>query len=598
MLNGTRLVCSDYAGYIAIVLAAFTMIFIAPARADEAFDEPVFDIPWIETAPLEAETTNRAVKDGIVIEHVSFVGDRELDGSPIRIVGILAYPEGGKNLPAVMWGQGGMAPAGAYFPELFAKKGYASLSITLPLDHWNAWGPFNVEDPANANMVHYAACHMRGITYLANRAEVNVDKIGMGGSSYGGVYATLVTGADRRVKAGMTYFSAGNHHLGSSLPQVTGMKDAAAMDVFKRTGDGAWRIAKRDVPMMYGVAANDHWFHLPALVETYRNGSQRSRIGVLPHWAHGFPPEYDQQLADWFDVHLMGTRKPYNQPSEATFKVVDGKLVATWTWAGDNAVKSAQLLVSYGDQKPWHGWINRFHWPVDGTVTGDTATAEIVVPDPDLPIYVIANVRDEHDVVTSSLPVLVTPRSLGVTQATGGPAFNCFPWGDFEAADVTHLQGVAMMSGKADRSEQLTGKQSVRVDGGNDPQSKKPDTDFKLLNVYDKGHRLRIALKASEPTRVAVAVLGERPRSWDRPGIAAILKRDYGIDAAAELEKPLPVYQQIVDVGTEWKHYEIECPDTDTPVEGYRLMTRQVKDGTATYWLDDVSFTPMWNRGE
>jgi hypothetical protein len=573
------------------------MLLCAPAVcawADKPVNDPVFDIGWIETAPLDAETTKREVKDGIVIEHVSFVGDREVDGKPIRLVGILAYPEGGKDLPAIMWGQGGMAPAGAYFPEVFAKKGYASLSITLPMDHWTPWGPFNVEQPANANLVRYAACHMRGVTYLANRPEVNADKIGMGGSSYGGVYATLVTGADRRVKAGMTYFSGGYHNLGNQLPQVVGMKDAEAMDIFMKTGDGAFRLAKRQVPMMFGVAANDHWFQMPALIETYRHSDKGSRLGVLPHWAHGFPPEYDQQLADWFDVHLMGTRKPYNQPSEPTVQVVDGKLVATWKWDGDNAVKSAQLLVSFGDQKPWHGWINRFHWPVDGVIDGGVATASIAVPDPDLPLYIIANVRDERDVVTSSLPIIVTPRKLGISQATGKPPLNCFPWGDFEAEDVSHLQGVAMFSGTADTAEHFTGKQSVRVDPGKNATSKEPQTQFKLLNVYDRGHKLRVAMKASEPTKVVVGVIGVRPNSWNQPAVAAILKRDYGVDAAAELAKPQPLFQQTFDIGTEWKHYEIDCPDTDTPVEGYHFITRQVTEGTSTYWIDDVSFTPTW----
>src|SRR5436190_1717180 len=84
--------------------------------------------------------------------------------------------------------------------------------------------PLDAKDPKNANLTRLAVDQMRGITYLTTRAEVDKDRIGVGGSSYGGFFATLIAGADPRVKAGMSYFAAGNQRLGTNLPGFTTMK--------------------------------------------------------------------------------------------------------------------------------------------------------------------------------------------------------------------------------------------------------------------------------------------------------------------------------------------------------------------------------------
>ena len=60
-------------------------------------------------------------------------------------------------------------------------------------------------------------------------------------------------------------------------------------------------------------------------------------------------------------------------------------------------------------------------------------------------------------------------------------------------------------------------------------------------------------------------------------------------------EMPLPVYRRELEIGTEWQSYEINCPASATPIEGYNFTVRQVAGGTARYWLDDVRFTPEWH---
>lgn len=559
--------------------------------------DPVFDIQAIRSKPLDAKTLKASTAGGIATEEVEFTSDHDREGKPIRTFGCLAYPEGGKNLPAIMWCQAGMADAGLWAPQLYAKKGYLCLSITLPKATWNAFGPFDVGNPKNANLVRLAITHMRGITYLCQRKEVDAERIGIGGSSYGGLYATLVAGADPRVKAGMAFFNAGNHHLGSNFPQFTGLKSLAEVEVFKKTADGATRLKKRFVPFLWGLPANDHWCQLRAMVKTYEESIGDKRMGILPHWAHAFDENMDNQVLDWFDIYLLHTRKPYNKVSELKMANEDGKLVGRWTWSGENPVRKAELVVSYGRALPWHGWLRRYHHPFAAGIDGNAASAEIPVPEPGLQLFAFGNVVDDRGVLISTVPVKVTPAELGIAKSTGKPALNACPFGDFEPEDIVFASrmGWGALPKMADPAEKHHGQQCVRIAARKAPKKGNPrKVSMPLYNAYEQSHRLSVWLKTDRPTKVDLLVKGLPPANWTSKAVKAILAT---MPDAAKLPEgaKFPSYSREAQVATEWRELTLDCPFDGVPVEGYDLVI-SVPDDEATVWLDDVKFTPQWKE--
>lgn len=100
-------------------------------------------------------------------------------------------------------------------------KANVCLSVTLNHTLRNAFGRFDAGDPKNANLTGLAIDQMHGIVYLSQRPELDSDRIGVGGASYGGFFATLIDGAAPRVKAGMSFFAGGHHEMGTNLPQFT-----------------------------------------------------------------------------------------------------------------------------------------------------------------------------------------------------------------------------------------------------------------------------------------------------------------------------------------------------------------------------------------
>lgn len=588
-----------YAVTSAVMFALLLVWRPVPVAAGaEDFNAFVYDRNFVLEAPLDAKVLSASEEEGIVHEEVEFVGCLDPEGNPIRTFGRLYRPAGAKNLPVIQWCEGGMADARVNGIALtLAQKGYLTLSINLPKKEWGAYKTFNTEKPADANFVRFAVTYMRGITYLLSRPEADVERVGVGGASYGGVFATLVSGLDSRVDTGMSFFSGGNHRLGSNLPQFTALENLEQVAVFSRTGDGAFYHKKRYIPFFWGVAANDNWFYFPAVVQTWRDAqSPDKRMGIVPLWEHGFPGAFDQQLFDWFDIYLTGTRAPYNQPGPLEFSREDNALTAEWGWQGDNPVERAELVVSYGLVLPWHGWVHRLYDRIPASIEGGRARAEVPVAEPDIEMLVFPNMFDANEVLTSGNPIVVRAGDFGVTRpAQEAPEPNGCPWGDFEEDAVYHFVRYSMMPklGEIDAQVFHGGKQSLRV---------APDAEFrqagkplrlKLFNVYARSHTLRLWLKTDRQASATIRVKGVLPRNWSRPAVQAILTTMPRSLKAADVGDA-PVFESTVSCGEEWASYDLACPFTGRPVEGYNLEIQFPEDSETTYWLDDITFTPVW----
>jgi len=574
-------------------------IFNLKAICDDPLDAKVLKSrQWTPDAnphdPLETKVFAAAMAKTVVIEEIEYTVEI-LAGKPVRIFGILAYPKDGKNLPAIFWSQGGMYAAGPYWPRLWAAKGYFCLNVTLPHDVYNSFARFTTENPADGNLTRLAVAQMRGITYLAQRREVDAQRIGIGGTSYGGLFATLIAGADPRVKAGLTFFTSGNHQLGTNYPQFNRLRTTDEVGIWMGTIDPAWRLKRRAVPMLWGVAANDHWMHLPAACRTFQDSIGEKRLAIAPNWYHAFPANIDQELLDWFDIYLAKTRKPYNLPSAIEVKTTaDGKLAARWSWTGENPVRKAELIVAYGRTRPWHdGWLFRYHHAIAAKVEADSAAAEIPLPEEGLECMVYGNVTDDNDMVVSTLPLALSADDVGGVKATP-LKLNTALVSDFSEEEMTFVRRHGEpIAGKIDRSQAQAGQQSLRVE----PASGKaqPRVGLKLGHIPGHSHRLSLWLRASQHVQVKVSVTSDPPSNWSIP-IVDTLRRQYPDSpnvAGADI-RPV-VYRMDAAAGPSWREFSLDCPTDATPVEGYRLHIT-AESAIATYWIDSIRFEPQWRR--
>lgn len=551
-----------------------------------AATDPLFDMETIIAEPVAYEALETEVVDGIVFENFEFTS-RVVDGQAERLQGIFAYPEGGHDLPAVYWSQGGMAPAGRLFPGIFARKGYACLVITLPVNLRNAHrGAFDAADPQNANLTLLARDQLRGITALSQRPQVDPERMAVAGASYGGMYATLIAGVDPRVKAGFSFFAGGHHALGTNLPQFHRMTSLEDVGVWNRTFDGAFRLRERAIPFLWGVAFNDNWFYFPAVAQTFIDAAgDGKRIAILPHWEHGFPPHIDQALIDFLDTTLIKTRPPYNAPGTLAVSVVEGQAVAEFSWNGEHPVVNAEVVASYGEPSGWLGWRGRAAFEFPAQIEGNRARARIPIPCRDLPLVVWGSITDAKEVLTSTAPVTLTRETLATMPVDEDVTLNAFVDGEL-GDDVLELYRLhnQPLGGEVDAEVKHSGKQSLRFSGGQTGQGFQIQ---RLHHVPGVAHTLSVWVRAEEPTPLTLTLIPVRPRGGDL--VMELVAQDPALRAMIphwnDPVEPMTV-TTVADEG--WKAITLEIAAPEAPVDFYRLRLAPDEPTGTTWWVDSV----------
>ncbi|HOJ31394.1 MAG TPA: hypothetical protein PK165_03725 [bacterium] len=549
----------------------------------QQFVEPLFDVKAILEQDLDARILNTSVRDGIVLQEVEFTSEI-YQGKPVRIYGIVGFPEGAKKLPAIFWSQAGMAPANKGMPEMFAKRGYVCMCITLPHKIWNPWGAFNTKNPEDGNMTHFAIAQMRAITYLCSMPEVYPEKIGIGGSSYGGFFSTFIAGADPRIKCGMSFFSGGNTSLGTHLPQFTNLETIEDIEVWNRTIDPVLRLKFRKVPFLWAAASNDNWFYLPSVVKTYQDAIGEKRLAIVPLWEHGFPEEVDEQLFSWFDIYLKQAKKPYNSVSHLTIKKSRDKLQASWSFSGHYEVKKAQLIVSYGKIELWKWWVHRNYVSFPAKIQDNVITVEIPVVEPDLEMLVFGNIIDENGAITSTETVQIKAKDYGIKKANCTTTFNLFQWKVFDDETKKNFARMGLNRFIFDPEVKKGSPYSLRIE----PYGARKSTEisFKLHHVPLHSHRLKIWLKTEKPVEMVVTVKGIELVDSKSQIVKLLRKQEY--------ESKIPVFSISSDIDQNWKLVELDCPYQNEDIEGYNLHINA--KGPVVYWIGSIVFEPVWKK--
>jgi pimeloyl-ACP methyl ester carboxylesterase len=298
----------------------------SPQTVDEAWGD--FD-PRAE--PLDVEIHKEWVEEGTVLRAVRYrIG--VFKGQKAWMGGIYAFPEGGKDLPALVQihGGGGMASKSACIDN--AKRGYATLWVSwraddryleredLPAAAQTDWGAVEgrqvvesrgiepndekrfdpVPSARNSGYFLRTLAMRRGLTFLEQQPEVNGDKLGLDGHSMGGVITIQTAAMDGRIKAAAPSCAPPLLHDGSLLA---------------RTANPAAYAEKINVPILMMAPSND--FH--GMVEDVQwvvdqIPSSHVRIARSVHLNHKHDNETLASKELWFDSLLKGNFDYPEQP--------------------------------------------------------------------------------------------------------------------------------------------------------------------------------------------------------------------------------------------------------------------------------------------
>jgi len=547
---------------VRVVLLVSWLCLLAAALWAVAPNDPVFpDVPALYGTPVDAKVLKTAEQDGLVIEEVAF--HVQMDGDTrVDSFGYFVYPKGAAQRPAVIWNQSGLAPADTSLAVYGAKRGYAMFCFDYPNlgggYRTTAHYPINstlvlTDDVRTAPIAHGAVTALKAVSFLRTRPEVDPERIGMCGNSWGGFFSTLMAGVDPRLAACASSFGTGNLQLGCAWWRGAPEPTTAAR--WAQTLDPGWRLAYAKTPMLWVASTNDTFYWLPALMATYAQAAGPKHLSIMPNWDHESPGSVGQQF-DWLDSYLQG-KTPLLSVSDITVEKQGKHVYATWRVSGppERTVTGAELALSYGEPGNWRCRAWRL---LPATIQGQTCRA--VLPASPLPYAIYGSTFDNGRHRNSTPLLFVDPKAYGLLDPQAAlPIDGCAEWGGFEPAQLafTRNQGFPTPQAATPGKE---GAQAALLPAGQTSAFMRP------YCIAGLPHRLSGWVRADTPTTVTLRLTGQFDRSQR-------------------------VAEEVIPVTTEWTPFTLDLP-TKNGLWTDLQLTAVVPAG-APVWLDGVRLVPV-----
>ena len=272
-----------------------------------------------------------------------FYEGEPLKGEPTRVFAYYGRPEGSGPFPAMVLVHGGRGRAFSAWAEHWAKRGYCAIAMDLagngPAGRLPDGGPdqadttkfreFTQAEAKDMWTYHAVAAVVRAHSLLASRPEVDRQRIGVTGISWGGYLTCIVAGIDDRLKVAVPVYGCGFLHENSVWLEPRLSKLAPEQrDRWVSHWDPSRYLAGVSCPILFLNGSNDFAYPMDSYKKCYQLVAERLRkVSVkikLPHghiWTFG---EVDQ----FVDSHLKGGAA---LPTIEAMRIAEGRATAKVT---------------------------------------------------------------------------------------------------------------------------------------------------------------------------------------------------------------------------------------------------------------------------
>lgn len=369
------------------------------------------------------------------VEQPGFVADDEirpvfyegppLRGRPTKVFAWIGLPKRRDGrVPGIVLVHGGGGTAYKYWTKRWVDRGYAVIAMdtsgSMPVDpelpraergrpHADGgptgWGNFGAafEPVEDQWMYHAVAAVVRGHSLLRSLPEVDPDRIGLNGISWGGIITCIVAGVDPRFRLAVPVYGCGflgenSFFLETSLQAVPPATARRWMELW----DPSQYLGRARMPMFFVNGTNDKHFRPVVWQRTYRLAGGPVTLSLQPGLRHGHPPAGDpKEIAVYVDAILRG-----GAPLPA---VTGSGRDGTKAWVRfDPAVAPAAVELVW--TRDAAGWPARQWRTLPATLASADGRAEAELPEGVTACFF--NLRDARDCVVSSphLDLLADPR--------------------------------------------------------------------------------------------------------------------------------------------------------------------------------------------
>jgi dienelactone hydrolase len=324
---------------------------------------PVWDVARLSQAP------SVYAAEGFQAEGVQalFYQGEPYRGKPTRVFAWMGIPksESGRKLPGMVLVHGGGGTAFATWVRLWTQRGYAAIAMDLcgcvPVGSYGKWkrhdaggppgwgGYDQIDQPREDQWTYHAVADaILGHSFLRCQKEVDPNRIGVTGISWGGYLTSILASVDHRYKLAVPVYGCGftnEHGFAKSIADLGPERGARWMCWW----DPSSYLKQAELPILWINGSNDFAYTLNAYQKSYRLPTGPRTLCIRLRMPHGHGPagEAPKEIGVFADSILKG-----GVPlAKITGQGRDGRRV--WaTYESQRPIKSAELNVTR-DLGPW-----------------------------------------------------------------------------------------------------------------------------------------------------------------------------------------------------------------------------------------------------
>lgn len=364
----------------------------------------------LEEVPNKLEGDKR-----IRIGTITYAGE-PYQGKPTRIFGYYARPDKPeeKKIPAMVLVHGGGGTAFPQWAKLWAARGYSAIAMDLAGCGENRvklpdGGPNQDDDTKfrrlkdgieNMWSYHAVAAVIRAVSVLRDQPEVDKNRIGITGISWGGYLTSIVMSLDNRLKCAVPVYGCGYLQDNSAWVPILKSLPEEERKQWVELFDPSSYLKQCRIPVLWMNGTNDFAYPLDSYQKSYRAMPGPKTLCVTVKMPHGHEAGWERpEIGTFVDGVLKAKDFELGLPTVTPPLIELKKVRAGYT--GGNAVTKAYLHWTSDLDKPWQ---QRDWKTVNGNVLGLSAV-EAEIPPSDVasrPLVLFMTLSDNHGNVVST----------------------------------------------------------------------------------------------------------------------------------------------------------------------------------------------------
>ena len=323
-------------GFLIVAILAPTLLAAEPPLIKPAASLPN-TTPWnlksLSVAP-EFEWTEAKGVRSLHYKSVPFKGRETRVFAYYATPGTLANDTStDKNLPGIVLLHGGGGKAFKQWAELWAKRGYAAIAMTL--GGGKGGGPNQkdstkfgeINQPLTDQWTYHAVVNsILAHSLILSFPEVDKEKTALTGISWGGYLTCIVAGLDNRFKAAAPVYGCGFLHENSHWVKANFAK-MSPEDTAKwvKLWDPSMYAGSASMPMLFANGGKDFAYPPDSHAKTYGLVKSPKNLHFVPDFRHGHFFGRPKALEVFMNHHLKGG---VSLADIGETKEIDGKVTA------------------------------------------------------------------------------------------------------------------------------------------------------------------------------------------------------------------------------------------------------------------------------